>query len=115
MSDLIYSHLPSTHEPNYNTKIFELATNEPLFPLGSFVLTAEKIDSEHRALIDKIHDEREMLQNFTVCLKEKLASDFGTDNVRSLASFLISMLQRVPRSRKPTAALLENPFCMQNF
>jgi serine/threonine-protein kinase SRPK3 len=108
-------HLPSTREPNYYTKIFELATNEPLFPLGSFGLTAEQIDSEHKALIDKIHDEREVLKNFTTCLKEKLASDFGTDNVRSLASFLMSMLQRDPRSRKPTTALLENSFLYTKF
>jgi serine/threonine protein kinase len=109
-----HSHLSSTREPNYYTKIFELATNEPL-PLGSFGLTAEKIDSEHKALIDKIHDEREMLKNLTACLKGKLAPDFGTDNVRSLASFLMSMLQRDPRSRKSTTALLDNAFLYAKF
>lgn len=110
-----HPHLPSTREPNYYTKIFELATNEPLFPLGSFGLTAEEIDSEHKALIDKIHDKKEMLKFFTACLKEKLASDFGTHNVQSLASFLMSMLQRDPRSRKSTTALLENPFLYVKF
>lgn len=64
-----------------------------------------KLDSEHKALIDKVHDEREMLKIFTAFLKEKLASDFGTDNVGSLASFLMSMLQRDPQSRKSTTAL----------
>lgn len=56
-----------------------------------------------------------MLQNFASSLKEKLALDFGMDNIQSFVLFLMLMLQRDPRSWKLTTALLENAFLYAHF
>ncbi|PKX99621.1 serine protein kinase [Aspergillus novofumigatus IBT 16806] len=74
--------------------VFELATNEPLFPLGTFGLTAEEIDQEHINLISQLLGE----------------DDFGAENVQRLASFLSSMLRPDPLKRMSTTELLKHPF-----
>ncbi|KAI9847584.1 MAG: hypothetical protein M1837_002158 [Sclerophora amabilis] len=91
--------------------IFQLATNEPLFAMGSFGLTKEQINEEHKNLIRQIlDDDNVMHDSFDAYLSERLPSDFGTESSQSLASFLRSMLQRDPHARKPTAELLRHPF-----
>ncbi|KAL5362194.1 serine protein kinase [Aspergillus floccosus] len=77
--------------------IFQLATNEPLFPLDVFGLTREKIDKEHDSLISQrfcVDGQRD--QKFAAYLKERLPDDFGAENARSLASSLLLMLQVSP-------------------
>ncbi|EGE83166.2 CMGC/SRPK protein kinase [Blastomyces dermatitidis ATCC 18188] len=91
--------------------IFELATNEPLFPLGSFGLTAEQIDKEHTYRISQLLDENgQMHENFTKHLTDRLPYDFGTENVQHLVSFLSLMLQQNPQRRMPITKLLNHPF-----
>ncbi|KAJ5086551.1 serine protein kinase [Penicillium alfredii] len=88
--------------------IFQLATNEPLFPLESFGCTADEI---HQLLISRLHTFIEGgSDSFAVYLEERLPSDFGTESVEQLVHFLWSMLQENPQDRPSAAALLEHPF-----
>ncbi|ODM19794.1 hypothetical protein SI65_04780 [Aspergillus cristatus] len=58
--------------------IFELATNEPLFPVGSFGLTAEQIDQEHIYLVDQVLDKDvQMHECLMKHLMDRLPSNFG--------------------------------------
>ncbi|KAJ8098869.1 kinase-like domain-containing protein [Lipomyces tetrasporus] len=86
--------------------IFELATNEPLFPVETFGLNREQIDDVHEKLLHHIDDDN----YFTVYLSERLPSDFGNKNIRQFASFLLSMLRRLPQERKTTTDLLSHGF-----
>ncbi|KAK9389407.1 hypothetical protein V1515DRAFT_593175 [Lipomyces mesembrius] len=71
-------------------EIFELATNDPLFLVETFGMTGEQID--------KVHERTFNPDNyFNTYLSERLPSDFGVENILQLASFLLSMLQRLPR------------------
>lgn len=98
-------------QSNLCVKIFELATNEPLFPLGSFGLTTEQIDKEHTYRISQLLDENgQMHENFTKYLTDRLPFDFGAENVQHLVSFLSLMLQQNPQRRLPTTKLLNHLF-----
>ncbi|KAK9357847.1 kinase-like domain-containing protein [Lipomyces starkeyi] len=88
--------------------IFELATNEPLFPVETFGMKGEQIDEVHERLLHQIDND----DYFTIYLSERLPSDFGVENVQQLASFLLSMLQRLPQERKSTTELLIHPFVL---
>ncbi|EDN03941.1 hypothetical protein I7I51_05199 [Histoplasma capsulatum] len=91
--------------------VFELATNEPLFPLGSFGLTAEQIDEEHAYRISQLLGKNgQGHENLTKHLTERLPYDFGAENVEHLASFLWLMLQQNPQRRMPTTKLLNHLF-----
>ncbi|KOC12557.1 hypothetical protein AFLA70_215g002400 [Aspergillus flavus AF70] len=91
--------------------IFELATNEPLFPLGTFGLTAEQIDEEHLYLIGQVLDKNNQTgDTFTQYLTDRLSADFGAENLERLASFLSGMLQEKAQKRMSTAELLRHPF-----
>ncbi|GIJ97978.1 hypothetical protein Aspvir_000086 [Aspergillus viridinutans] len=91
--------------------IFELATNEPLFPLGTFGLTAEEVDQEHINLISQLLGENDHLhESFTKYLMDRLPSDFGAENIQRLASFLWLMLRPDPQKRISTTKLLNHPF-----
>ncbi|OJD14707.1 CMGC/SRPK protein kinase [Emergomyces pasteurianus Ep9510] len=91
--------------------IFQLSTKEPLFPLGSFGLTAEQIDEELTYHINQLFDENDQMhENFTKHLTDRLPSDFGVENVQHLVSFLSLMLQQNPQRRMPTTKLLNHPF-----
>ncbi|ODH45502.1 CMGC/SRPK protein kinase [Paracoccidioides brasiliensis] len=91
--------------------VFELATNEPLFPLGSFGLTAEQIDEEHAYRISQLLGKNgQVHENFTKHLTDRLPYDFGAENVEHLASFLWLMLQQNPQRRMPTTKLLNHLF-----
>lgn len=92
-------------------KIFELATNEPLFPLDAFGLTREEIDKEHETLISQIlclNSQGD--QELTRYLTDRLPNDFGAENVRNLTSFLLLMLQISPQRRLSAKSLLYTPF-----
>jgi serine/threonine-protein kinase SRPK3 len=92
-------------------KIFELATNEPLFPLGTFGLTAEEGDQEHIRLISQLLDKECSSRDiFTKYLMDRLPPDFGAENIQRLASFLWSMLRPDPQTRMSTTELLKHPF-----
>lgn len=75
-----------------------------------FSLTREQVEHEHKTLIDMIIDDGSMYRGFAAYLMDRLPSDFGPENMRNLASFLESMLQRDPQSRKSAAVLLQHPF-----
>lgn len=92
-------------------KIFELATNEPLFPLGTFGLSAEQLDEEHLQLISQLLDGNgHMNETFVKHLTDRLPPDFGAQNIQHLASLLWLMLQQDPTKRTTTAKLLSHPF-----
>ncbi|PYH36378.1 serine protein kinase [Aspergillus neoniger CBS 115656] len=80
--------------------IFELATNEPLFPLDTFGITREEIDNDHGILIEKRLGSNNQDGDF----------NFGAENAESLASFLLYMLQIDPRERLSAKELLQTPF-----
>ncbi|RAQ48421.1 hypothetical protein AFGD_008417 [Aspergillus flavus] len=91
--------------------IFELATNEPLFPLGTFGLTAEQIDKEHLYLIGQVLDKNNQTgDTFTQYLTDRLPADFGAENLERLVSFISGMLQENAQQRMSTAELLRHPF-----
>ncbi|KAI9749026.1 MAG: aconitate hydratase [Chaenotheca gracillima] len=91
--------------------IFQLATNEALFPLGTFGCTTEQIDEEHNFLINKILDTEDPMQpRFFAYLNERLPPDFGAKNSQRFASFLRAMLRRDSRERKSTLKLLDHSF-----
>ncbi|RJE23790.1 Serine protein kinase [Aspergillus sclerotialis] len=96
--------------------IFELATNEPLFPSGTFGLSAEQIDEEHIYLISQLLDGNGyMNETFVKHLTDRLPPDFGAKNVQRLASLLWLMLERDPEKRMPTAKLLDQPFLIEEI
>lgn len=87
-----------------------MATNEPLFPMGTFSLTSEEIDEEHILLLDQMLDQDgQIRERLTKHLMDRLPPDFGIENIRHLASFLSLMLQESPRVRASTAELLSHP------
>ncbi|KZF23983.1 serine protein kinase [Xylona heveae TC161] len=88
--------------------IFQLVTNEPLFPLGMFGLTADKVKQDLRSLMNEFFANGS--QGFSVYLSERLPPDFGAENLTQLTSFLWSMLQRDPQDRKTTTELLNDSF-----
>ncbi|KAL4910544.1 kinase-like domain-containing protein [Aspergillus multicolor] len=74
--------------------IFELATNEPLFSIGTFGLSHEDIDTEHLRQIEQVLGGG--LDGFVTYLAARLPADFGAGNTRCLAAFLLLMLQQDP-------------------
>ncbi|KAG2415089.1 hypothetical protein HFD88_006280 [Aspergillus terreus] len=93
--------------------IFELTTNQPLFPLDVFGLAREEIDEQHDSIITQrlcIDGQRD--QEFAAYVKERLPGDFGSENAHSLASFLWAMLQVSPERRLPAKDLLSAPFLL---
>ena len=88
--------------------MFQLATNEPLFPLMSFGCVAEEMREDLRALIQHVMERG--YKNFAIHVGERLPSDFGSKDIEEFASFLASMLQRSPQRRSSTSALLKHQF-----
>ncbi|RAL01818.1 kinase-like protein [Aspergillus ibericus CBS 121593] len=91
--------------------LFELATNEPLFPLDTFGLTREEVDSDHCSLIRQRLESNSLSdENLTRYLRDRLPNKFGAESAEALTSFLSLMLQRNPRERLPARDLLQTPF-----
>lgn len=93
---------------NRDTQIFQLATNEPLFPLDSFGCSVDEVHRNVESVTQKLIENGS--QKFAAYNSEKLPNNFGIENVAQLAYFLWSMLQENPQNRKPTTALLDHPF-----
>ncbi|KAJ5820855.1 uncharacterized protein N7525_010139 [Penicillium rubens] len=87
--------------------IFQLATNEALFPLMSFGCVDEEM-RDLRALIQHIMGRG--YKSFAIHVGERLPSDFGSKGIEEFASFLASMLQQSPGRRSSTSALLKDQF-----
>lgn len=91
-------------------QIFELATNEPLFPLGTLGLSAEQIDKEHDFLIGQIlGNNGQGVGRFTEYLMDRLPG-FDTKDAQHFASFLLLMLQVNPGWRVSASKLLNHIF-----
>ncbi|PLB46944.1 serine protein kinase [Aspergillus steynii IBT 23096] len=92
--------------------IYELATNEQLFPVSGLGLTSEQTDREHGMLIDKMMGHSpQMFEAFTFFLRERLRYNWGPMDVQQdPVSFICSMLQRDPQARKSTTELLQHPW-----
>ncbi|OJJ71272.1 hypothetical protein ASPBRDRAFT_30992 [Aspergillus brasiliensis CBS 101740] len=96
--------------------IFELATNEPLFPLDTFGLTWEEIDNDHISFIEqRLGSDNQKNGDFQVYLRDRLPENFDAENVETLTSFLFLMLQKDPRERLPARELLQTPFMMDSY
>ncbi|CAG8106730.1 unnamed protein product [Penicillium salamii] len=88
--------------------IFQLATNEPLFLLGSFGCGAEEMREDLRTLIQHVLGRGH--NDFAIHVGERLPSDFRSKYIEAFASFLASMLQQSPQHRGSTYALLKHSF-----
>ncbi|KAJ5360053.1 hypothetical protein N7517_009244 [Penicillium concentricum] len=88
--------------------IFQLATNEPLFPVMAFGCTTEECRAILKDLIAQIIGNG--YDGFAVHVGERLRSDFDAETTGLFASFLWSMLQRDPQSRSSASELLRHPF-----
>ncbi|RAH67894.1 serine protein kinase [Aspergillus aculeatinus CBS 121060] len=96
--------------------LFELATNEPLFPLDTFRLTRKEIENDHCSLINqRLSSNSQGDENFMRYLSDRLPISFGAKNVKTLASFLSHMLQVSPRDRLSASDLLQTPFLLSEF
>ncbi|KAL4766062.1 kinase-like domain-containing protein [Aspergillus foveolatus] len=96
--------------------LFELATNEPLFPLDTFGLTRGDIDNDHCYVIDQRLGSNSLRnEKFTAHLRDRLPDSFGAESVEALASFLLLMLRINPRERLPARDLLQTQFMSDGF
>lgn len=78
-------------------------------------LTDEQANEDHISRIDRIlKKDGQVLESFMKHLTERLPSDFGTQNVQRLASFLLLMLELDPSRRMSTTRLLDHPFLVES-
>ncbi|RAK98168.1 serine protein kinase [Aspergillus ibericus CBS 121593] len=90
--------------------IYELATNEILFPVKTRGVSEEKVDENHLGLIEWRLGEHAP-QGFAVYLGERLPrGSFTVKDVERLAEVLLHMLQIAPTNRWSVNELLETPF-----
>ncbi|OJJ46586.1 hypothetical protein ASPZODRAFT_132656 [Penicilliopsis zonata CBS 506.65] len=96
--------------------IFELATNEPLFPLDTFGLTEAEVDQDHRSLItQRFCPISQKDGDFPEYLQNRLHNTFGAKNKQGFASFLLFMLQLNPQCRLSAKRLLTDLFLLDDF
>lgn len=88
--------------------IFQLATNEPLFPVESFGCTIDEVNGILRSLMHKLFQHGN--QKFAIYISKRLPTDFGKENTEKFANFLWSMLQGRPEDRESTTGLLKHSF-----
>ncbi|KAJ6145807.1 hypothetical protein N7470_009702 [Penicillium chermesinum] len=90
--------------------IFQLATNETLFPAGCFGYSKAEMDDN---LLSLMHDFfNGGLPGFIVRIREKVPPEFGQKESESLAGFLWEMLQERAEDRKSTTELLNHSFIL---
>ncbi|CAG8019640.1 unnamed protein product [Penicillium nalgiovense] len=89
-------------------KLFQLATNEPLFALTEFGCTSDELKRSLRSVI--LNFVGAGRDQFAVYLGERLPPHFGANNADKLSSFLWSMLQQNPQDRSSMSDLLFHPF-----
>ena len=103
-------------EPPNHVEIFEFATNEPLFTLNTFGVTAECVNEEHESLIsDRVGNDGRDCGVFSNYLKQRLPSTFGEKDIQPFTAFLRSMLQTNPRQRISSAQLLRHPWLVEDL
>ncbi|KAJ5576861.1 hypothetical protein N7535_003787, partial [Penicillium sp. DV-2018c] len=85
--------------------IFQLATNEALFPLFPCDNSAEELRESLRALIQQVMGNGD--KSFAMHVGEMLPN-FGSKDKEEFVSFLSSMLQQCPQRRSSTSALLKH-------
>lgn len=96
------------HDLITRLQIFQLSTNEPLFPVLTFGCTTDEI---HTLLLSTMHDLFENgKQEFAKYISKRLPDDFGNENIERLTDFLWSMVQEHPEDRVPTLRLLKHSF-----
>ncbi|KAI2672740.1 hypothetical protein DTO013E5_5497 [Penicillium roqueforti] len=88
--------------------IFQLATNEPLFPVEYFGCTIDEVHGNLRSLMRSLFEHGN--EKFAIYISERLPADFGKDNTEKLADFLWSTLQERPEDRESITGLLNHPF-----
>lgn len=100
--------LAAYHGFNSRVQIFQLTTNEPLFPVESFGCTLDEVHGILQSLMRNLFENG--IQKFAIHLRERIPTDFGQEDMEKLADFLWSMLQECAEDRKSTAELLSHPF-----
>ncbi|KAJ5690803.1 hypothetical protein N7462_005195 [Penicillium macrosclerotiorum] len=88
--------------------IFQLTTNEALFPLECFGCTKDEVNGILRSLMNDFFDGG--ISRFTMHIRGKIPADFGQDESENLVDFLWAMLQECAEARKSAAELLNHPF-----
>ncbi|ODH50530.1 CMGC/SRPK protein kinase [Paracoccidioides brasiliensis] len=86
--------------------IFQLATNEPLFPIGGFGMTAEQFDENHKNLITEIIGKD--FTSFMDYLRQRLPPESLLEDIQTFGSFLCCMLQNSPQQRQSATQLLRH-------
>ncbi|BCS14328.1 serine protein kinase [Aspergillus luchuensis] len=92
--------------------IFEIATNEPLFPLCTFGIRREEVNKEHLELIEERLSDSTGQAGFAAYLAERLPDNFGAENVQHMAKFLLLMLRVNREERWCTKDLLQDAFAV---
>jgi serine/threonine-protein kinase SRPK3 len=89
-------------------QIFQLATNEPLFPLASFGCSTDEVHEILQSFMQNLFESG--YQKFIIHISERLPTDFGKEETEKLAIFLWSALQECPEDRGSATDLLNHPF-----
>ncbi|KAJ5161603.1 hypothetical protein N7492_006995 [Penicillium capsulatum] len=88
--------------------IFQLATNEPLFPVESFGCTTDEVRGMLRSLMHKLFELGN--RQFAIHISQRLQTGFGKESTEQFANFLWAMLQERPEDRESTTGLLDHSF-----
>ncbi|KAI1915100.1 hypothetical protein LOZ12_003274 [Ophidiomyces ophidiicola] len=91
--------------------IFQLAPDEPLFPIGSFGMTAEQFDEAHKDLIAEFIDKD--FTSFMGYLRERLPQESRLEDIQGFVSFLCCMLQNDPQQRQSATQLLKHSWLQE--
>lgn len=91
-------------------QIFQLATNEPLFPILTFGCTTDEINALLLSIIHELFENDR--QGFANHISKRLPDDFGKENTVKLTDFLWSMVQERPEDRESTPKLLKHSFLL---
>ncbi|KAJ5080879.1 hypothetical protein N7456_013589, partial [Penicillium angulare] len=91
--------------------IYQLATNEPLFPIELFGCANDEAHGKLRSLMHTLFEHGN--RKFATYVGERLPTDFGEKNTENLSNLLWQMLQEFPGDRQSTAELLNHPFLVE--
>ncbi|KAI1919451.1 hypothetical protein LOZ58_005217 [Ophidiomyces ophidiicola] len=85
--------------------------DEPLFPIGSFGMTAEQFDEAHKDLIVEFIDKD--FTSFIGYLRERLPQESLLEDIQVFVSFLCCMLQNDPQQRQSASQLLKHSWLQE--